>query len=292
MILIKKVVITAAGTGTRLLPATKEIAKEMLPLFARTKDGHPILKPTLQSIYQSLYNFGIRNYCFVVGSNRRSVEDHFSINHDIMKRIFVKKDKLLKKDISEFYHQLRTSRILYMQQQEPRGFGDAVLQSRNFVGDDDFILHAGDDLITSKNDHHLKRLNNCINNLGADVGLLIHKVQNPKSYGVVEIKNLQDNYFKVHSIEEKPSKPKSKFAIVGIYSFKPIILDYLKYQKPDNNNEIQLTTAIQDILHDGHKIIASKVLKEEVRVDIGTPENYAKSIIDSYKRSTIIKISK
>jgi len=75
--LIRKAVITAAGTGIRLLPATKELAKEMLPLISQTKDGQPILKPMLQSVYESPYDFGIKNFCFIIERNRRSVEDHF-----------------------------------------------------------------------------------------------------------------------------------------------------------------------------------------------------------------------
>ena len=273
---------TAAGTGTRLLPATKELAKEMIPLFAKTKDGYPILKPMLQSVFQSLYYYGIRNYCFIVGRNRRSVEDHFAIDQDLKKMKIFKKDKTIRNEINEFYHQLNTSKILYLQQNKPVGFGDAVLQSKNFVGDDDFILHAGDDLVFSKS-NHFKRLNNCLDKFNADVGLLIEKVSNPENYGVVEIKKSRENYFKVTNLEEKPKKPKSKFAIVAIYAFKPLILDYLKYQKPDNNMEMQLTTAIQNLLEDGHDIFATKVIKEELRIDIGTPQNYAKSITKSYQ---------
>lgn len=273
---------TAAGAGTRLLPATKELAKEMIPLFTKTKDGYPILKPMLQSVFQSLYYYGIRNYCFIVGRNRRSVEDHFTIDQDLKKIKIFKKDRMVRNEINEFYHQLNTSKILYLQQNKPVGFGDAVLQSKNFVGDDDFILHAGDDLVFSKS-NHFKRLNNCLDKFNADVGLLIEKVLNPENYGVVEIKKSRENYFKVTNLEEKPKKPKSKFAIVAIYAFKPLILDYLKYQKPDKNMEIQLTTAIQNLLEDGHDIFATKVIKEELRIDIGTPQNYAKSIIKSYQ---------
>jgi len=279
---IRKAVITAAGAGTRLLPATKELAKEMLPLLSQTKDGNPILKPMLQTVYESLYDFGIKNFCFVVGRNRRSVEDHFSINLDLKNKIF-QQNIVLRKDMKIFYERLRKSFLLYLEQTNPKGFGDAVLRSKDFVGDDNFLLHTGDDLVYSKL-NHFKRLNNCLEKFHADVGLLIQKVQDPRKYGVVEIKQTHDNYFSVLGIEEKPKKPKSKFAIIGIYSFRPIILDYLKFQKPDKKNEIQLTDAIQNLLKDGHKIVASKLRNSESRIDIGTPENYARSIFTSFKK--------
>lgn len=279
--MIKKAVITAAGSGSRLFPATKELAKEMLPLLSLTKQKQPILKPMLQSIFHSLYNAKIRNYCFIVGRNRRSVEDHFSIDPDLKNMKVFKKEKKLLADLNKFYHQLEHSQILFLQQQTPLGFGDAVLQAKAFVGDDDFFLHAGDDLVISNS--HLQRLNNCISQYGADVGLLIQKVANPSDYGIVEFAKINSTYVKIKWIEEKPQKPKSNYAIVGIYAFKPIIIDYLKFQIPDKYNEIQLTSAIQNIIADGHKVVATKIQKNEIRIDIGTPQSYAESMLKLYK---------
>ncbi|MCH8860493.1 MAG: hypothetical protein IH843_05075 [Thaumarchaeota archaeon] len=137
---IKKMVITAAGMGTRLLPFTKETPKEMLPIYTKLSSTvKPVLKPILQLIYDSAFDFGIRDFCFVVGRGKRSIEDHFLVTDHEMKEL--KKNSEMK----DLFLKLNKSNIIYVQQPSPKGFGNAVLRARSFVGKDNFLLHAGDD---------------------------------------------------------------------------------------------------------------------------------------------------
>ena len=129
---IRKAVITAAGTGTRLLPFTKETPKEMLPYCVKSHDGKPILKPILQVIYESIFNFGIREFCFVVGRSKRSIEDYFltdQTNSNISKN----------KELIEFFKKVQKCHLAYVQQSSQKGFGDAVLKAKLFVGNDNFL---------------------------------------------------------------------------------------------------------------------------------------------------------
>jgi len=121
---IKKCVITAAGIGTRLLPFTKENPKEMMPIYAKNKN-EMVLKPILQEIYESILDFGINDFCFVVGRGKRTIEDHFLTSE---------KESLQNNNSSmkSFFQKVRKSNIIYVQQSIPRGFGDAVAKSKFF----------------------------------------------------------------------------------------------------------------------------------------------------------------
>ena len=147
---IRKAVITAAGSGSRLLPFSKETPKEMLPYCARARDGRLILKPILEVVYESLHDHGYRKFCFVVGRGKRSIEDYFLIDDSAKYST--------NSDLQDFYKKIRSSHIMYVQQSSPRGFGDAVLKAKLFAGKDSFLLHAGDDVILSPGNDHIQRL--------------------------------------------------------------------------------------------------------------------------------------
>ena len=112
--MIKKIVIPAAGLGTRLLPITKEIPKEMMPLFFKNKNGEVIVKPLIQTIYEKFFNFGLREYCIIVGRQKRTIEDHFTSNEDILKNL--EKGVKYRKDLEEFYTKLIISKIFWINQ--------------------------------------------------------------------------------------------------------------------------------------------------------------------------------
>jgi len=155
---IMKCVLTVAGLGTRLLPLTKELPKEMLPIYDKNANGDLILKPILQVIYESLFRHKIREYCFIVGRTKRSVEDHFTPDFDIIKFLKKEKKNIVAKELADFFKKLEKSHIVFTYQPKPIGFGDAIERGEKFVGNDYFLLHAGDDIVISKNDSHLKRL--------------------------------------------------------------------------------------------------------------------------------------
>lgn len=269
---IEKVVITAAGTGTRLLPFTKEMPKEMLPIFTSTKSHKLILKPILQEIYESVYDYGIKNFCFVVGKGKRSIEDHFLMS---------KTDKNI---LNDFYHKISKTNIFYVQQHNPNGFGDAVSKAEKFVGNENFLLHAGDDIILSKNNDHLRRLERAFFKHDADLAFLITEIENPSQYGVITGNEIEKDVILAKDLEEKPKKPKSHMAIIATYIFKPKIFEELKRTKPDKNGEIQLATAVKNIIKNGNSV-GVKLKKSEKRLDVGTPENYINCINNSFKNS-------
>ena len=272
---IRKAVITAAGTGTRLLPFTKETPKEMLPYCVKSHDGKPILKPILQVIYESIFNFGIREFCFVVGRSKRSIEDHFltdQTNSNISKN----------KELIEFFKKVQKCHLAYVQQSSQKGFGDSVLKAKLFVGNDSFFLHAGDDVILSRNNNHLKRLEKAFLDNDADIAFLVNRVRDPRPYGVIEGRKIKTGILRVKNLEEKPSKPKSNLAVIATYLFKPSIFKILEKTKPDYKGEIQLADAVKEIIKNG-KTFAVELKSKEKRVDVGTPESYVKCLNESFR---------
>ena len=213
---IKKIVITAAGKGTRLFPLTKETPKEMMPIYIKSsKKAKPILKPILQVIFDSAYYMGIRDFCFVVGRGKRSIEDHFLISENGEQEM--KKNP----EIKDYFTKLQNCNLTYVQQPSPKGFGDAVLKAKSFVNNDSFLLHAGDDAILSHKNDHLQRLEKAFLKYDAEAAILVKRIPDPRAYGVIEGVELSKKIFKVTDFKEKPRKPKSNLASIGINLFKP-----------------------------------------------------------------------
>ena len=270
---IRKAVITAAGSGSRLLPFSKETPKEMLPYCARARDGRLILKPILEVVYESLHDHGYRKFCFVVGRGKRSIEDYFLIDDSAKYST--------NSDLQDFYKKIRSSHIMYVQQSSPRGFGDAVLKAKLFAGKDSFLLHAGDDVILSPDNDHIQRLEAAFFSNGADIALLVDRVERPEQYGVIEGRGIGDGLFRVEHLEEKPRRPKTNLAVIATYIFKPSIFGELERVEPDRNGEIQLTDAIESLVANG-KCVAVELGAAEKRIDVGTPESYVACIRDSF----------
>ena len=270
---IGKAVITAAGSGSRLLPFSKETPKEMLPYCARARDGRLILKPILEVVYESLHDHGYRKFCFVVGRGKRSIEDYFLVDDSAKYST--------NSDLQDFYKKIRSSHIMYAQQSSPRGFGDAVLKAKLFAGKDSFLLHAGDDVILSPGNGHIQRLEDAFLSNGADIALLVDRVERPEQYGVIEGRSIGDGLFRVEHLEEKPRRPKTNLAVIATYIFKPSIFCELERVEPDRNGEIQLTDAIGSLAANG-KCVAVELGAAEKRIDVGTPESYVACIRDSF----------
>lgn len=289
---IEKAVITAGGLGTRLLPSSKEIPKEMFPIYDINSRGNICLKPVIHKIFENIYEVGIRQFCIIVGRGKRSIEDHFT--PDALFANLIKEKGLSEKyfELLDFYRKILDSKIFFINQPEPRGFGDAVLRAEGFVGKDYFLLHAGDDLVLSRTNQHLKNLTRTFQELQGDVTLLVEKVEDPRNYGVIVPKLLPNskNVFKIIEILEKPEKPPSKYAVVGIYIFHSKIFEALKSTPPDKKGEIQLTTAIQKILNDGGEGYAVLLNRGEKRLDVGNPFNYYRALSESF--NFCLKISK
>ena len=265
-----KIVITAAGKGTRLLPFTKEIPKEMMPIFSN-RGGKKVVLPLLQYVYEQLYSMNFRDYCFVVGREKRSIEDHFAPHETYVRDL----QGNYKNTMKQFYEKLDRSHLVWINQNKPLGFGDAVKRSERYVGNEDFIVHAGDVTILSKNKHPVFRLMSIAkNNPDVKAILLCKKVKDLKRYGVPTIKKLSKNLFSVEEVIEKPDKPKSEFGILPLYYFKPEIFSSLKKIKLGKGKEFQLTDAIQHLIQENHKVLAIPLEKNEYEVDVGTVESY------------------
>ncbi|MCD6458498.1 MAG: hypothetical protein J7K82_06580 [Thermoproteales archaeon] len=282
---VKKAVITAGGLGTRLLPSSKEIPKEMFPIYDLDHNGNICLKPVVHKIFENIYDIGIRQFCFIVGRGKRSIEDHFTPDKLFAKLIREKGLDEKYVDLRMFYDKILESRIFFINQPEPKGFGDAVLRAEGFVGDDPFLLHAGDDLVLSDNTSHLRNLINTFNELRGDVTLLVEWVEDPRSYGVILPRKIQgySHIFKIEDIVEKPKKPPSNYAVVGIYILNKKIFETLKDIGPDSKGELQLTTAIRQIIKSGGEGYAVMLDEGESRLDVGNPFNYYKALNESFK---------
>ena len=275
-----KVVITAAGKGTRMLPFTKEIPKEMMPIFTKIYGNQRTVIPLLQYIFEQFYSMKIRDYCFVVGRDKRSIKDHFARQQSHLNELSGNH----KKTLSNFYKKLENCHLIWVNQNKPLGFGDAVKRAEKFVGDKDFILHAGDVSIISRYKHPILRLiDTAKKNPDASAILVCKKVKDAKRYGILQIKNRTSTVYFVEGVEEKPVRPKSNLGILALYYFKPEIFHSLKKTKRGKNNELQLTDGIQQMINDGKKVLAIPLTNDDIEIDVGTVESYRDAQVSSYK---------
>ena len=282
LIFVIKTVLTAAGRGTRLLPFTKEMPKEMMPIFTKIHGNQRAVIPLLQYVFEQFYSMKIRDFCFVVGRDKRSIEDHFTPRQDYL----YESSGNHKKIISDFYKKLENCNLMWINQNKPLGFGNAVKRAEKFVSDEDFILHAGDISIISRYKHPILRLiGTAKKNPDVSAILVCKKVKNAKRYGILEIKKRLSSVYLVEGVEEKPVKPKSNFGILALYYFKPDIFNSLKKTKRGKNNEFQLTDGIQQMINDGKKVLAIPLTKDDIEIDVGTVESYRDAQVSSYKRA-------
>jgi UTP--glucose-1-phosphate uridylyltransferase len=286
MFMIRKVVITAAGIGTRLLTVTKEQPKEMLPIFAKNHDKLCLnVKPLLQIVFEQLHDSGFRDFCFIIGRGKRVIEDHFTVDLDFIKQLNNKGKHDVSSSLEQFYKKLEDSLIMWINQPEPKGFGHAVLMAKPYVKDETFLVHAGDAYIfPTHNEKPLERLMKSHNEYQPAATLLLKEIEKPKQHGIAEIKEI-DSGIIVKRVIEKPKKPPTNLAVMPIYIFNPSIITALEKTRPGLSGEIQLTDAIQQLITDGFEVRAVKLRNSEIRLDVGTPENYWHAIATSYKHS-------
>jgi UTP--glucose-1-phosphate uridylyltransferase len=281
---LAKAVIPVAGLGTRMLPFTKELPKEMLPVYAKCNSDHVAVKPIVQMIFEQLYNTGFRDFCFIVGRGKRVIEDHFSVNHSLKNLVPGKVSETA--DIDMFYEKIEHSRISWINQVRPKGFGHAVLLSEYFSSHDDFLVHAGDVSIFSFDKTTiLERVRNFYHDYDMDVALVVKgitNIQSLKQHGVIVPGLKCGEGFTVKGVVEKPANPPSNLAIMPIYIFKPRIFEALKRTPVDGHKELQLTDAIQTVIDNGGNVCALMMTDDDIRLDIGTPENYLESVLLSY----------
>lgn len=279
---IKKVVLPAAGLGTRLLPITKETPKEMLPIYIRGENGNRYLKPVLQVIFEQLYNNNFREFIFIVGRSKRAIEDHFTIDNEFIKTLYEKNKSELATEMEKFYDKIEKSTLIFVNQPEPKGFGDSILKVKSII-EEEFLVHAGDTYIKSSEDAWIKKVIESHNKYNSEITFASKIVNNPKDYGIVtKGKKLENNVFHVSKVIEKPDKPETNLAIMPIYIFSPNIFEALEEINSGVNKEIQLTDGIQNIINKKLQVNTVVLNKNDVQLDIGNPENFWEAIKLSY----------
>ena len=282
--MVRKVIITAAGLGTRLFPATKEQPKEMLPIFSQTSDGSISVKPVVQVVFEQLYDAGLEEFCYIVGRGKRSIEDHFTPDVDCVRSLEGLGKNGQATDLKEFYEKLQKTKAMWVNQPHPTGFGNAILMAQPFVQNEPCLVHAGDGVIISKEMDHLKKLVSAYKRFNADAAFIVLEIENPKQYGIVEGKEIEEGIIKVENVVEKPDNPKTNLAVMAMYIFHPIIFKALEVTPPGKAGEIQLTDAIQKLVEWKLNVIAVKLDKTYARLDIGSPDIYWEALSLSYQR--------
>jgi UTP--glucose-1-phosphate uridylyltransferase len=262
---------------------SKELPKEMLPIYMRGCEKVVILKPLLQALFEQLFNCGIREFCFIVGKGKRAIEDHFTPDQDYVAKLNNKGKMSLASEMIDFYNMIKQSHILWVNQPEPRGFGHAVLMAKPFTGEDPFIVCAGDTYIRSDTNGFLNQMVHSHFNQHSEATILLYRVSNPKQYGVAITQKILGNRHHVLKVIEKPEIPPSNLAIMPIYIFNSTIMSALDNLQPSVGGEIQLTDALQKLIDQGNEIQAILLNNDENRLDIGTPETYWEAIRTSYE---------
>ena len=268
---VRKAVIPAAGLGTRFLPATKALAKEMLPI---------VDKPTIQFIVEEALKSGIEEILVVPGKSKRSIEDHFDSHFEVEDNLEHKG----KTDLLKLVNDTTAINLHFIRQSHPRGLGDAVLQAKAFVGNEPFVVMLGDDLMDINNDKAVpltkQLINDYENTHASTIAVMPVPHEEVSSYGVIAPQGEgKDGLYSVETFVEKPAPEDapSDLAIIGRYLLTPEIFNILEAQKPGAGNEIQLTDAI-DTLNKTQRVFARQFNGD--RYDVGDKFGFMKTSID------------
>ncbi|WP_121643783.1 UTP--glucose-1-phosphate uridylyltransferase GalU [Bacillus vallismortis] len=234
---VRKAIIPAAGLGTRFLPATKAMPKEMLPI---------VDKPTIQYIIEEAVEAGIEDIIIVTGKSKRAIEDHFDYSPELERNLEEKgKVELLEK----VKKATNLADIHYIRQKEPKGLGHAVWCARNFIGDEPFAVLLGDDIVQAEKPGLRQLMDEYERTLSSIIGVQQVPEEETHRYGIIDPLTSEGRRYQVKNFVEKPPKgtAPSNLAILGRYIFTPEIFMYLEEQRVGAGGEIQLTDAIQKL---------------------------------------------
>jgi UTP--glucose-1-phosphate uridylyltransferase len=272
---VRKAIIPAAGLGTRFLPATKAMPKEMLPI---------VDKPTIQYIVEEAIASGIEDIIIVTGKGKRSIEDHFDNAHELEQNLMDKgKFELLEK----VRYSTNLADIHYIRQKEPKGLGHAVWCARNFIGDEPFAVLLGDDIVQSDTPCLKQLINQYEETLSSVIGVQSVPDEETHRYGIVEPSVQDGRRYQVENFVEKPAPgtAPSNLAIMGRYILTPEIFMFLDQQEKGAGGEIQLTDAIQK-LNQIQRVFAYDF--EGKRYDVGEKLGFVKTTIEFALQNTEI----
>jgi UTP--glucose-1-phosphate uridylyltransferase len=272
---VKKAIIPAAGLGTRFLPATKAMPKEMLPI---------VDKPTIQYIVEEAVESGIEDIIIVTGKGKRSIEDHFDHAFELENNLFSKG----KFDLLDEVRRSSNVDIHYIRQKEAKGLGHAVWCARNFIGDEPFAVLLGDDIVQS-NKPCIRQLAEQFEQLQKSViGVQTVPFEQTQRYGIVAPLERFDRLYEVDYLVEKPQagQSPSRLAIMGRYILTPHIFEFLEDQEEGAGGEIQLTDAIQK-LNVSQGVYAYDF--EGIRYDVGEKLGFIMTTLDFALRNNELR---
>lgn len=264
---VRKAVIPAAGLGTRFLPATKAMAKEMLPI---------VDKPTIQFIVEEALKSGIEDILIITGKAKRPIEDHFDANLELETNLREKgKDDLLK-----LVEETTDINLHFVRQKHPLGLGHAVLQAKAFVGLEPFVVMLGDDLMEDDIPLTKQLMNDYEKTHASTIAVMEVPQEETYKYGIINPgEEVSDGLFNVKNFVEKPKAEEapSNLAIIGRYLLTPEIFSVLEEQEPGAGGEIQLTDAI-DTLNKTQRVFAHEF--KGTRYDVGDKFGFMKTSIE------------
>ncbi|MEK4607253.1 UTP--glucose-1-phosphate uridylyltransferase GalU [Geobacillus sp. FSL W8-1251] len=263
---VRKAIIPAAGLGTRFLPATKAMPKEMLPI---------VDKPTIQYIVEEAIASGIEDIIIVTGKGKRAIEDHFDNAFELEQNLIEKG----KYDLLEKVKEPSKVDIHYIRQKEPKGLGHAVWCARNFIGDEPFAVLLGDDIVQAETPCLKQLIDQYEQTLSSVIG--VQKVPDNEThrYGIIDPLEQHGRRYQVRQFVEKPAPgtAPSNLAIMGRYILTPEIFLFLEKQEAGAGGEIQLTDAIQK-LNEIQRVFAYEF--EGKRYDVGEKIGFIKTTIE------------
>ena len=264
---VRKAIIPAAGLGTRFLPATKAMPKEMLPI---------VDKPTIQYIIEEAVASGIEDIIIVTGKGKRSIEDHFD-NALELEQNLIEKGKL---DLLEkVQYSSNLANIHFIRQKEPKGLGHAVWCARKFIGNEPFAVLLGDDIVQSDTPCLRQLMNQYDETLSSVIGVQTVPDNETHRYGIIDPLDSEGRLYQVRNFVEKPKQgtAPSNLAIMGRYILTPEIFMFLEKQQTGAGGEIQLTDAIHE-LNQIQRVFAYDF--EGKRFDVGEKFGFIQTTIE------------
>lgn len=264
---VRKAIIPAAGLGTRFLPATKAMPKEMLPI---------VDKPTIQYIVEEAIASGIEDIIIVTGKGKRAIEDHFDFAPELEQNLETKGKYDL---LDRVRYSTNLADIHYIRQKEPKGLGHAVWCARNFIGDEPFAVLLGDDIVQSDTPCLRQLIDQYEETLSSVIGVQTVGDNETHRYGIIDPSTKEGRRYQVKNFVEKPSpgSAPSNLAIMGRYVLTPEIFMFLEKQQTGAGGEIQLTDAIQN-LNEIQRVFAYDFAGE--RYDVGEKFGFVKTTIE------------
>ncbi len=243
---IRKCLFPAAGYGTRFLPATKAMPKEMLPI---------VNKPLIQYGVEEAARAGITDMAFVTGRGKRALEDHFDIGHELERRIAGSERESLLEDVRRL---VRECRFTWTRQLEPKGLGHAILAGETLIGNEAFAVLLADDFCVTEDAGALAQLSTLYDEHRCSI-VAVEEVPEAETsrYGIVAGEELGSGLYRVRDMVEKPEPGEApgNLAAIGRYVLTPDIFDILRSTPPGRNDEIQITDALKTRAREG-KVLA------------------------------------